>query len=130
MIKKIIKIIRWFFSSEGGSGSTKEWREVARIIDNDSTEKIFAEIDNDLIRQIDNATKEFKKAQLKHIPCQILYYSKFEIKSTIAMTRLFLKNRNRIIKGVSIRLEDGSEIHSGDYHENTKYIKYKGKYIQ
>ena len=127
-MKWIIKFFKWLFSGESVHAKFENrYREFVRTIDTQKAEKIFAEIDNDLISQINKATKEFRQAQLKHIPCQMLYYSKFEISYAIAKIKLFLINRNRIIQGSSVTLECGDVIEAGSRHENTKYIKYKGK---
>ena len=127
-MKWIIKFFKWLFS--GGRCLEAAKRDISKIYserNNIEAERIFAEIDNDLINQIDKAAKDFRQAQLKHIPCQMMYYSKFEIKCAIANIRLFLIKRNRIIQGGSIMLECGDVIEAGSWHENTKYIKYKGK---
>ena len=123
-MKWIIKFFKWFFSD--GASSHREFKEIDRIIDNDKAEKIFAEIDNDLIRQINKAEKDFKQAQLKHIPCQILYYNKRIVRTEIRKIKSFLI-KGFLYEGDTIRLENGTLYHSGSWHENKHYIKYKGK---
>ena len=128
-MKWIKKLFEWLFADDGRCATAAKkdigliYSERRRI----EAERIFDEIDNDLINQINKATKDFRQAQLRHIPCQMMYYSKFEIRCAIANIRLFLIKRNRIIQGGSFTLECGEVIEAGSWHENTKYIKYKGK---
>lgn len=119
------KFFKWFLSGE--SIHTKyenKCRELVRSNELKQAEKIFAEIDNDLINQIDKATEEFKQAQLKYVPCQMVYYKQNIQKIKMKRIKEFLI-KGFLNEGYSIGLENGGYYHSGSFHDNKHYIKYK-----
>ena len=120
------KFFKWLFASDGrcATAAKKDIESMYSERRQIEAEKIFAEIDNDLINQIDKATRDFKQAQLKHIPCQILHYNKRIQRHRMERIKAFLiENKSFYIP--ERRYEDGSYRGGYYYRENTNFIKNK-----